>query len=90
MTKAELVDRVAKTAGLTKKAGLQAVNAFVDTVSAAMAKADKVTLVGFGTFDVTTRKARKARNPRTGQVINVPSKRVPRFRAGTELKKKVR
>ncbi|MCK4257318.1 HU family DNA-binding protein [candidate division WOR-3 bacterium] len=90
MTKAELVDRVAKAAGLTKRAGLQSVNAFVDTVSAAMAKGDKVTLVGFGTFDVTTRKARKARNPRTGQVINVPSKRVPRFRAGTELKKKVR
>ncbi|MCK4330728.1 HU family DNA-binding protein [candidate division WOR-3 bacterium] len=90
MTKAELVDRVAKAAGLTKRAGLQAVNAFVDTVSAAMSKGDKVTLVGFGTFDVTTRKARKARNPRTGQVINVPSKRVPRFRAGTELKKKVR
>ncbi len=90
MTKAELVDRVAKSAGLTKRAALNAVNAFVDSVSGAMARGDKVTLVGFGTFDVATRKARKARNPRTGQVINVPSKRVPRFRAGTELKKKVK
>jgi len=90
MTKAELVDRVARKTGLSKKASLQAVNAFVDTVSGALARSEKVTLVGFGTFDVTTRKARKARNPRTGQIINVPSKKVPRFKAGTELKKKVR
>lgn len=90
MTKAELVDRVAKSAGLTKRAALNAVNSFVGSISGALAKGDKVTLVGFGTFDVATRKARKARNPRTGQVINVPSKKVPRFRAGTELKKKVR
>jgi len=90
MTKAELVDRVARATGLTKRASLQAVNAFVDTVAGALARNDKVTLVGFGTFDVATRKARKARNPRTGQIINVPSKKVPRFRAGTELKKKIR
>ncbi|PIP12710.1 MAG: hypothetical protein COT45_06485 [bacterium (Candidatus Stahlbacteria) CG08_land_8_20_14_0_20_40_26] len=90
MTKAELVDRVARATGLTKRASLQAVNAFVDTVAGALARNDKVTLVGFGTFDVAIRKARKARNPRTGQIINVPSKKVPRFRAGTELKKKVR
>ncbi len=90
MTKAELVDRVARKTGLSKKASLQAVNAFVGTVSGALARSEKVTLVGFGTFDVTTRKARKARNPRTGQIINVPSKKVPRFKAGTELKKKVR
>jgi len=65
MTKAELIDRVARATGLTKKASLQAVNAFVDTVAGALARNDKVTLVGFGTFDVATRKARKARNPRT-------------------------
>ena len=90
MTKAELIDRVAREAGLTKKASLGAVNAFVGAVSGALSKGNKVTLVGFGTFDVATRKARKARNPRTGQMINVPSKRVPRFRAGTELKRRVR
>ncbi|MCD5384227.1 HU family DNA-binding protein [candidate division WOR-3 bacterium] len=90
MTKAELVDRVARDAGLTKKSALGSVNAFVGAVSSALAKGQKVTMVGFGTFDVATRKARKARNPRTGAEISVPSKRVPRFRAGAELKRKVR
>lgn len=90
MTKAELVERVAREAGLTKKLALGSVNAFVDAVSSALSRGQKVTLVGFGTFDVATRKARKARNPRTGAAINVPPKRVPRFRPGAELKRKVR
>jgi DNA-binding protein HU-beta len=90
MKKATLVGRIAEDAGITKKAAGLAVNAFIDGVGSALAKGDKVTLVGFGTFDVAGRKARKARNPRTGATINVPAKRVPRFRAGTALKNRVK
>jgi len=89
MTKSELVEMIAKRSGLTLRASLQATNAILNAISGALARGDKVAILGFGTFDVATRKARKARDPRTGQIINVPSPKVPRFRAGTELKKRV-
>jgi DNA-binding protein HU-beta len=90
MNKADLVTRIAKGAKLTKKSANDAVDQFTSSVADALRKGDRVTLVGFGTFDVAKRAARKGRNPRTGKPLNIPAKRVPRFRAGAELKKKVR
>ncbi|GAB4303438.1 MAG: HU family DNA-binding protein [Desulfuromonadia bacterium] len=86
MTKAELVDAVAKSAGITKVAAEKAIGAFVDAVTGALAKGNRVTLVGFGTFEVTTRKARTGRNPQTGKEITIPAAKLPKFRAGKTLK----
>ncbi len=90
MKKADLVSRVASGAGITKKAAEDAINAFMQGVSSALSKGDKVTLVGFGTFSVRRRASRKARNPRTGKPINVPAKKVPKFQAGAKLREAVR
>ncbi|HEY6838617.1 MAG TPA: HU family DNA-binding protein [Geobacteraceae bacterium] len=89
MTKAELVDAVAKSASLTKAAAEKAVGAFITSVSSALAKGDRVTLVGFGTFEVSTRKARTGRNPQTGKEIKIAAAKVPKFRAGKALKDEV-
>lgn len=86
MNKADLVGSIAEKSGLTKKAAEQAVNAFVDSVKDALAKGDKVSLVGFGTFEVRERKARKGRNPQTKAVITIPGGKTPAFKAGKELK----
>ncbi|MEO0107353.1 MAG: HU family DNA-binding protein [candidate division WOR-3 bacterium] len=90
MTKAQLIDSIAKKAKISKKAAGIAVDTFVESVTAALKKGDKVTLVGFGTFMVSKRKARTAKNPQTGETIKVPAKRVPKFKAGRELKKAVK
>jgi DNA-binding protein HU-beta len=90
MKKADIVDAVAGKAGITKKAAETAVNAFMSCVTDALSKGDRVTLVGFGTFCVRTRAARKARNPKTGAEINVPSKKVPKFQPGTKMREAVR
>ena len=90
MTKAELVEAVAKSAGLTKAAAEKAVGAFITTVGSALKKGDRVTLVGFGSFEVASRKARTGRNPQTGAEIRIPAARVPKFRAGKALKDAVR
>jgi DNA-binding protein HU-beta len=90
MTKAALVDAIAKKSKISKKASGIALNTFVDAITAALKKGDKVTLVGFGTFSVVKRKARLAKNPRTGATIKVPAKKAPKFKAGRELKKAVR
>jgi DNA-binding protein HU-beta len=90
MNKAELVDKIAKSAKISKKAANTAVDSFTGSVTAALKKGERVTLVGFGSFDVRKRAARKGRNPRTGGTLNIPAKRVVRFRAGAELKKKVK
>jgi DNA-binding protein HU-beta len=86
MTKAELVDSVAKSAGLTKAAADKAVAAFISSVSAALKKGDRVTLVGFGSFEVSSRKARIGRNPQTGKEIKIAAAKVPKFRPGKALK----
>jgi DNA-binding protein HU-beta len=86
MTKAELIDKIASGAGLTKADATRALDASLDSIKAALKKGQKVTLVGFGTFSVTKRKARKGRNPRTGQVINIPAAKTPKFTAGKTLK----
>ncbi len=86
MTKAELVEAVAKSADLTKAAADKAVGAFISAVSAALKKGERVTLVGFGTFEVSNRKARVGRNPQTGKEIKIAAAKVPKFRAGKTLK----
>jgi DNA-binding protein HU-beta len=86
MTKAELVDAVAKSANLTKAAAEKAVGAFIDSITGALKKGDRVTLVGFGSFEVSTRKARTGRNPQTGKEIKIAAAKVPKFRAGKALK----
>ncbi|BDV44530.1 transcriptional regulator [Geotalea uraniireducens] len=86
MTKAELVDAVAKSANLTKAAADKAVGAFIGAVGDALKKGDKVTLVGFGSFEVSTRKARTGRNPQTGKEIKIAAAKVPKFRPGKALK----
>ena len=83
MTKAELIDKIAAGAGLTKADASRALDSTLDSIKAALKKGQKVTLVGFGT---SKRKARKGRNPRTGQVINIPAAKTPKFTAGKALK----
>ena len=90
MNKAEIVARIARDAGLTKSDALRAVDALIDNVTRALKKGDKVTLVGFGTFAISRRKARAGRNPQTGAPLKIPARRAPRFAAGKELKEAVR
>jgi nucleoid DNA-binding protein len=89
MNKADLIEAVAKVVS-TKKEAAAAVDAVLDAIKGALKKGEAVTLVGFGTFKVAERKARTGRNPRTGEVIKIPKKKVPVFRAGSELKKAVK
>jgi DNA-binding protein HU-beta len=89
MNKAEIVARIARDAGLTKSDALKAVDALIDNVTRALKKGDKVTLVGFGTFAISRRKARAGRNPQTGAPLKIPARRAPRFAAGKELKEAV-
>jgi DNA-binding protein HU-beta len=86
MTKAELVAKIADEAKLSKAAAEKALNAFINNVTKALKKGDKITLTGFGTFSVTKRKARKGRNPQTGEVIKIKAAKVPKFSAGKGLK----
>lgn len=87
MTKAELVEQMAKDAGISKVAAATALDSFVKNVTKALKKKDgKVTLVGFGTFVKTNRKARKGRNPQTGEPIKIKASKSVRFKAGKKLK----
>jgi DNA-binding protein HU-beta len=86
MTKADLIDKIATVAGLTKADAGRALDATLDAVKVTLKKGQKVTLVGFGTFSVSKRKARKGRNPRTGQEIKIAATKVPKFTAGKTLK----
>jgi DNA-binding protein HU-beta len=90
MNKAEIVARIARDAGLTKSDALKAIDALIDNVTRALKKGDKVTLVGFGTFAISRRKARTGRNPQTGAPLKIPARRAPRFAAGKELKEAVK
>lgn len=89
MTKADLVDEVARISNLTKKETELVVNTIFDTITGALAKAEKVELRGFGSFRVRRRNARRGRNPRTGSTVSVPEKRVPFFKVGKRLKELV-
>jgi DNA-binding protein HU-beta len=86
MTKADLVEKIAKKASITKSGAERALNTFIETVQAVLLKEEKLTFTGFGTLFVETRKARKGRNPRTGDAINIPASNVVKFRAGKHLK----
>lgn len=89
MNKAELIDKIAESAGLTKVQAGAALEAFTDGVTSALAGGDKLTLVGFGTFSVSKRAARKGRNPKTGKEIKIPAKNVVKFKAGKGLSDRV-
>ena len=89
MNKAELIAAVAAQTGDTKKGAEASVNAFVDVITDALAKGDKVQLVGFGSFEVRKRAARKGRNPQTGKEIKIAAKKVVKFKAGKKLSDKV-
>ncbi len=86
MNKTELVDAIAKRSALTKVDSKKALDALLDAVQGALVKGDSVQLIGFGTFKVSSRKARSGRNPRTGEVIKIAASKVPVFSAGSALK----
>jgi DNA-binding protein HU-beta len=89
MNKAELVEAIAKKTGGTKAGTEAALDAFIDAVTASLTKGDSVALIGFGTFTVSKRAARKGRNPATGAEIKIPASKVAKFSAGAKLKKAV-
>lgn len=90
LTKAELVVEVAKSAGVTKAKAISAVDAFFQAIQATLAKGEKVQVVGFGTFEPHQRAARKGRNPqKPEEMIDIPAKTVPVFRAGKALRELV-
>lgn len=86
MNKTELINAIAGKSGLNKKNSEAALNAFVDSVEETLKSGDKVVLVGFGTFEVRKRAARKGRNPQTKQEITIPESKAPVFKAGKGLK----
>ena len=89
MNKAELIAAVAAKTGDTKKGAEASVNAFVEAVTGALVKGDKVPLVGFGTFAVSKRAAREGRNPRTGETVKIAARKAVTFKAGSALKDSV-
>jgi DNA-binding protein HU-beta len=89
MNKDTLIGAMAEKSGLTRKDCEKALNAFIEGVSDALARKEKVTLIGFGTFSVVTRASRTGRNPSTGAPMNIPAKDVPKFSPGTNLKDKI-
>lgn len=86
MNKTELINAVAESTGLSKKDSEKAVKAVFDSIEAAVAKGDKVQIVGFGTFEAHVRAARQGRNPRTKEPIEIPASRLPVFKAGQGFK----
>jgi DNA-binding protein HU-beta len=90
MNKQDLVAEIAKKSGLTKIDAKKALDAYVDATSKALKKGDRVALVGFGSFSVSKRAARKGRNPQSGKEIKIPAKKVVRFKPGKELSDKVK
>ena len=89
MNKGELIAKIAEESKLTKKAAEAALDAFVSSVEGALKKGEKVQLVGFGTFEVRQRAARKGRNPQTKAEIKIPASKAPVFKAGKDLKETV-
>ena len=89
MTKTELISAVAQKAEFSKKDSEQAVNAVIEAISEALAAGEKVSLVGFGTFEVKERAARKGVNPHTKEPIDIPASKLPSFKAGKALKEAV-
>ena len=90
MTKSDFVDKVAAEAGLSKKDAGAAVDAVISTIESALKGGDEVSFTGFGKFHVAQRGAREGRNPRTGETMQIAASKVPRFTAGSGLKKAVK
>ncbi|HEX3044408.1 MAG TPA: HU family DNA-binding protein [Bacillota bacterium] len=86
MNRTDLIDKIAKATKLTKKDSDKALTAIIGAISGALAKGNKVQLIGFGSFEVRKRAARKGRNPQTGKEINIAARKVPVFKAGKALK----
>jgi DNA-binding protein HU-beta len=86
MTKAELIEKMAVGAGISKATAGKALDTVIEAVAKTLKKGGKLTLVGFGTFSVSKRKARKGRNPQTGEAIKIPAGKLPKFKAGKALK----
>ena len=89
MNKAELIANVAEQTGISRKDSEKAVNATLELITASLKAGEKVSLVGFGVFDVKERAARMGRNPKTKEEIEIPASRVPQFKAGKLLKEEV-
>ncbi|MBC7188979.1 HU family DNA-binding protein [Candidatus Aerophobetes bacterium] len=89
MNREGLINEVAEKVGVTKKETQNILEAFIKTVTDALSRGEKVTLVGFGTFQVVERKARRGVNPQTREKINIPAKKVPKFLPGKNLREKV-
>ena len=90
MNKAELVAKIAKDSKISKVSAENALNSFISNIKNALKRGQNVTLVGFGTFSVSKRKARTGRNPQTGRSMTIPAKKVPKFRAGKGLKQSIK
>jgi DNA-binding protein HU-beta len=90
MNKAQLIDEIAKKTKQSKAQVKLILDSFLSTVEAVLKKGDKLALPGFGTWYVAKRKARKGRNPKTGETINIPGGKVPRFKPGNKLKAAVK
>ncbi len=89
MNKAELIARIAEDAGITKTQANAAIDSFTEAVTKSLKKEIKVTLVGFGTFSISRRKARNGRNPKTGATIKIKAKKVARFKPGKDLAERI-
>ena len=90
MTKAELIAKIAEEAALSKKDAEKALNATIASITDALKKGDKISLVGFGTFETRKRAARKGKNPQTGKEISIPATTTPAFKAGKAFKEAVK
>lgn len=90
MNKEQLIEGMATEAGITKAQADRAMKSMITNITESLKKGSKVTFVGFGTFDVTKRKARTGRNPQTGETLKIPATTVPKFKAGKALKDAVK
>ncbi len=90
MNKGDLIKKIAADAKISKVQANAALNSFIEATSEALKTGNKVTLVGFGTFDISNRSARIGRNPQTGKVIEIAARKVVRFKAGSDLSKEVK
>lgn len=90
MNKADLVEEVVNQTGLTKRPSREAIDAITSVITDALARGEKVSLMGFGTFQVAKRKARIGRNPQTGEELQIPARKTPRFKPGKGLREKVK
>jgi DNA-binding protein HU-beta len=89
MNKADLINSISKKTGLSKSKTNEVIDAFVESVTDSLKKGEKVTLVNFGTFNISERDSRSGRNPKTGETIEIPAKRVARFKVGSGLAKNI-